>query len=290
MCKKFYAVLLSFLLAVFLAVPSFAGVSEAERAVLQSKTASVQNADAAERRALAEALADKDRYAVAERGGNAQEETLIRDYNLDAARRVYSSETLMLTAYEESRDIHAVFSDEYKWLVPINGNDEQAAVFLTKDGGAKFIGLVPLNGYYISDEALLQSLADSHIQTAAITSVQYLHAAMYHTTFAVVDTTDGTYAVPFASNPELSELENQKVYAADDMMQLLLETYDESRLSENPNADGGVPLRNQTAPDGIPLKTLNPIFIASASALALTVLACSVYALKKSAKAKKVRK
>lgn len=290
MYKKIYAVLLSCLLAIGLALPSFAGLSEAERAVVQNKVEAEYKTDTAELRALEKALADEDRYAVAERGGNAQEETLIHEYNLDAARRVYTSETLMLTAYEASQDIHAVFSEEYQWLVPINGNDEQVAVFLVKDGAAKFIGISPTNGYYISDEVLLKSLSESDIDLDSITSVKYLRAAMYHTTFAVVDTTGETYAVPFASNPDFSELENQKVYPANDMMQFLLETYDESKLSESPNSNGGVPLRNQTAPDGIPLRILHPILIATALALSLIVMGASVYALRKTSKNRKLQK
>ncbi len=292
MCKKICVLLLGCFLSVLLLIPAYAQATEKDRIALQDKVEAEYQKDGAEFQALAELLADEDRYAVAEAGGNAEKtNTLISEYNVDAARKVYFSETLMLTVFEEKQDIDAVFSEQYHWLVPINGNENEVAVFSVKDGMPHYSGIISsANGYYISDEALLQSLSESNVDLNTITSVKYLHAAMYHTTFAVIYTDSEVYAVPFATNPDFSELEDKKVYIADDMMQFLADTYDESKLLENPDANGGVPLRNPEAAKSVLPAGLKSILITAVLLLSLAVMSVSIYALRKAGKIRKMRK
>lgn len=291
MCKKICALLLGCLLSVLLLMPAYAQDTEKDRIALQEKIEAEYQKDGAELQALMGLLADEDRYAVAEAGGNAEKtDTLISEYNAGAARKVYFSETLMLTVFEEKQTINAVFSEKYRWLVPINGNENQVAVFGVKDGVPRFSGISPMNGHYISDEILLQSLSESNIDPNAITSVKYLHAAMYHTTFAVIYTDSEVYAVPFSSNPDFSELEDKKVYIADDMMQFLVDTYDEAKLLENPDANGGVPLRNPKIEESVLLSGLKPLLISAVLLISFIVMCVSVYLLRKAGKTRKLQK
>lgn len=290
MCKRICVSLCSVMLAVLLLTPAYGIFSDIEQKDLQAKIEDMYQKDSIELQALKALLEDKEQYAVAETGGSAQGTTLIRDYNIDAARKVYFSETLMLTVFEETKSIDTVFTEEYQWLVPINGTDNQVAVFTVKDGEPRFIGIKPMKGYYISDAVLCESISKSDMDLDAIISVKYLYSELHHTTFAVIYTNSVVYAIPFVSNTDFSELENQKVYIADDMMRFLLEKYDEEKLLENPDSNGGVPLREQITSDGIPRRILNPLLLIIVLVFSSIAIGVSVYNLKNSAKRQKRKK
>lgn len=75
---------------------------------------------------------------------------------------------------------------------------------------------------------------------------------MYHTVFTIIETDAETYCIPYSSNDEFLGLTSKTLYVFDDMMQILIKRFDESKLFENPDSNGGVPLRREEKPWVIP--------------------------------------
>lgn len=234
MYKKIIAFLITSVLLALLLIPAYANND-------MSKDEELNNEELKKLEAI---LQDEDRFIITEAVGSAERETLISNYDIDKAKKVFFSEILMLTAYEETSNIDSIFTDRYVWLVPVNGSENEVSIFSENEGEFRLAGISPMIGRYISDEELFASIAQSDIDENSINSIKYLYAPIYHATFAVIYTDSDTYCVPFASNEEFFGLKNLKVYTVENMMKLLIERYDESKLLEDPEGYGGVPLRD----------------------------------------------
>lgn len=192
-------------------------------------------------------LKDESSLKISEAGGNAatDRDTLLPGKcDADKAKKVYLSQTLLVTVFEETHDVDKLFTDSYSYYAPIEGSDDaQTAVFGIENGRAYLGGWSTGKLGYISDEELLKSISESGIDTDGIKSIKYLNSAIYQTVFAVIYTDSQVYCVPFAAREDFLGLENAKAYELEDMMNFLLKRFDEKKMAENPDSNGGVPLR-----------------------------------------------
>lgn len=278
MYKKFAVFFVTLVMSVFCLIPVCAHTSEQTFGDLQTAIQAENRQGAEEIAEIQALLQDENQYKIQESGGSANRDTLISEYEMEGIRKVYRSQTLMLTAFEESHSVDSIFTESYHWLVPVNGAENQVAAFVAQENGKMHLGMIePVNGRYISDAELYECISNSDVDIGRINAVKYLYAPTYYTTFAMIYTDSVTYCVPFTANADFLEMENKKVYIAEDMLEEMLRKYDEAKLLENPDANGGVPLRTTHSTE------ITVILVA-----ALIVVAVSAYFLfRKTRKSKK---
>lgn len=157
--------------------------------------------------------------------------------NVDKAKKVYLSETLLVTAFEETHDVDKLFTESYSYYAPVEGSDDaQTAVFGIENGRAYLNGWSTGESGYISDEELLKSILKSGIDTEGIKSIKYLNSALYKTVFAVIYTDSQVYCVPFSAREERLGLKNAKTYELEYVMNFLLKRFHETGTTEAPDS------------------------------------------------------
>lgn len=192
-------------------------------------------------------LKNEETFVVTESNGVTIDANYYNDYNIDNAKKIYFSETLMLTSYEEAKTVDSIISEKYQWCVPLGEDEENVAIFSVKEEGITLSGSRPSKGYYLSDDEICEIIENSNIKPSTINSIERVFSPMYYTMFTIIETTSATYCIPFSSNTELIGLENKKMYAFEDMMQILIKRFDESKLLESHDSFGGVPLRDNNS-------------------------------------------
>lgn len=192
-------------------------------------------------------LSNKENFIISESHSDTVNESCYGDYNLENAEKIYFSEALMLTAYEEEKTIDSIVSEKYQLCVPLGESEQSVAIFSVKEDGVTFSGSRLSEGYYLSDTEIREIVVNSNIEPSTIISIRRVFSPMYHTTYAIIETGVEVYAIPFASNEEFLGLENKKLYVFDEMMQFLINRFDESELLENQDSFGGVPLRKNNS-------------------------------------------
>lgn len=185
-------------------------------------------------------LSNEENFIITEASDGREGESLIDGYDMGNARKVYFSETLMLTAYEEGETVDSIISEEYQWCVP---SGDSVSIFSVKEDGINLSGIRPAIGYYLSDDEIDEILLNSNIDLSKATSRKYIFSSLYYTAFNVIETDSEIYCIPYSSNDEFLGLESKKIYIFDDMMETLIKRFDESQLEKNSNSYGGVPLR-----------------------------------------------
>lgn len=193
--------------------------------------------------AIESLLKDENKYLISESSDELGEQRLINEYDVENACKVYFAKTLMLTAFEESNNVNSIFLEQYQWYIPINGTEQSVAVFDMKDNEPCFIGISPTTGRYISEEKLIEIILGSDMDIGEISSIKYVYSKLYYTVFAVIYTDSTIYCIPFSSNEEWLGLENERMYVFEEMMNYLVERFDEQELVNNPNTFGGVAFR-----------------------------------------------
>lgn len=219
--KKFLVIFLTFVLLSLLVISSYA-----------------ENTN--ELKKIENVLSDEENFIITEASDDKEGKSLITSYDMDNARKVYFSETLMLTAYEEGKTVDSIIGEKYQWCVP-SGNS--VSIFSVKEDEVNLSGIRPAVGYYLSDDEIDEIILNSDIDSSKITSYKHVFASMYHTVFTIIETDSKIYCIPYSSNDEFLGLESKRVYEFENMMETLIKRFDESQLEKNPDSYGGVPLR-----------------------------------------------
>lgn len=188
-------------------------------------------------------LDDEKSFLITESSDGSEGKYLIDEPDLGNARKIYFSETLMLTAYEESKTVESIISEKYQWCVPEKDNVDSVSVFTVNENGAELSGIRPALGYYMTDVEISNLLTDYGVETADIISIKYVFSSLYYTVFNIVETSEDILCIPYSSNDEFLGVESKKVYVFEDLMDSMIKRFDESKLTENPDSNGGVPLR-----------------------------------------------
>lgn len=188
-------------------------------------------------------LNSEENFLIIESNGTTINENYYDNYNLDGAKKTYFSDTLMLTAYEEAKTVDSIVSEKYQWCVPFGEEEQNVAIFSISDGEMILSGTRSSKGYYLSDDEISKILAEANFESTKTSSIKRVFSPMYYTVFNIIETESATFCIPFSSNTEFIGLENKKLYEFEDMMRILIERFDESKLLESPDSNGGVPFR-----------------------------------------------
>ncbi len=192
-------------------------------------------------------LNSKENFLITESSGTTINENYYDNYNIDSAKKIYFSETLMLTAYEEENTVDSIASEKYQWCVPLGEDGQNVAIFSMSDGKMVLSGTRSSKGYYLSDDEINKILAEANFEPTKTSSIKRVFSPMYYTMFTIIEIDSATFCIPFSSNTEFIGLENKKLYKFEDLMQTLIERFDESKLLESPDSDGGVPFRDNNS-------------------------------------------
>lgn len=191
---------------------------------------------------------DENAYIIDEASDGREGESLIEGIDTSTARKVYFSETTLLTAYEGEPTVDSIITDKYQWWVLSGENGDTVSVFNESQEGIRWSGMRPAQGCYLPDNEIEKIISNSGIASSEIVSIKHIFAAMYYVVFTVIETDSEIYCIPYSTNDEYLGLTNKTLYVFDDMMQTLIKRFDESKLLENPDSYGGVPLRQEEKP------------------------------------------
>lgn len=163
------------------------------------------------------------------------------EFDWDNAYRVSDfTEPDIVNDYEGKVALKDLVSDDYVWKVPTtfgyvitvgNGQNSTWEVLGISDESTPILDSKDKN-------SILSNLySDERVSNAS--SIQYLISHMYHTTFVYIETADNSeFIIPYGSRPDLTGLENGKIYDVDDAMNVLKDNF--STMNSDGNANSGV--------------------------------------------------
>jgi len=145
----------------------------------------------------------------------------------------------IVQGYQESGSLVDLVSDEYTWVLPLN--DVGIKIVIIKDpenNNWRISGvnntLTGLKKVSPDIEYDLAKMANE-IPLEQIDYLSFVKADMYFTEFILLANDDGEYVIPYGTGPDLTGLENGKVYDAKTAINILAENF----AGENGNYDGG---------------------------------------------------
>jgi len=206
--------------------------------------------------------------------------------NLEGAYKVYGLlNPDIVDTYKKQASIRDVISDEYKWQVPTENFD---LVTVRKAQTANTWELVGVVFNDETDSMRSKVVNKSSLHTAIssrvkeISNLQYIDCPMYFTTFAYLESGGQEYLIPYSTRPDLTGLENGKMYTASDTVAILYTNFGE----RVPDYNGGIAPR-----DTVPQKESAPpsLWIMAGFAVFGVGAGC-VFLLKKSIKMKRGKK
>ncbi len=147
----------------------------------------------------------------------------------------------LLPALQNGSDLSGLISDEYVWIVVTAANQSIRAAQV--DGEWEVLGYSTppsetATANVVQLEPLNTELAALSASQTSIGRLVCFEAPMYHTDFVYMDASDGAFLVPFGSRPDLTGLENGKLYTPEEAGGILSASFGGAQ-SENGNAGIG---------------------------------------------------
>lgn len=158
----------------------------------------------------------------------------------------------LLSALQNGSDLSGLISDEYVWIVVTAANQSIRAARV--DGEWEVLGYsTPPSETAAANVVQLEPLnTELAALSASQTSIDRLvcfEAPMYHTDFVYMDTSDGAFLVPFGSRPDLTGLENGKLYTPEEVGGILSASFGGARFEDgNAGMGGAAPQRAGRGP------------------------------------------
>lgn len=109
---------------------------------------------------------DENAFIIDEASDGREGESLIDGIDTATARKVYFSETTLLTAYEESPSIDSIITDKYQWWVLSGENGDTVSVFNEGQDGIHLSGIHPAQGSYLPDNEIEKIISNSDIASS----------------------------------------------------------------------------------------------------------------------------
>lgn len=166
------------------------------------------------------------------------------NFDMIDAYKVYNLlEPDIVKEYKKSGNLENIISDNYIWRIPTkNKNGENNFIVSVKKDNTKKDEWVMTgisnkaktkDSFEINNRKSLNSiLQKAEIQKAS--RLQYIESYMYHTTFAYINKKGEEYLISYGSRPDLTGLENGKLYKINDAITILDKNFNEtSNQSEN---------------------------------------------------------
>lgn len=152
--------------------------------------------------------------------------TKVGTFDFDSAYKVYTlTQPHISLAYDEHQNIKNAITNEYKWMIPTTDNKQLATAQLSNDKW-EIIGYKEddnsKNTYAIDKQQITKAFdKQSKITGDNIIDYKNIWSPMIYTTFAYIQTNENEYLIPFGSRPDLTGLENGKIYEAKTAVEIL---------------------------------------------------------------------
>lgn len=196
--------------------------------------------------------------------------TMLKSHDTNNIYKVYSLPVLMLTAYKENPTIDSLLTDDCVWEICANSilSENSIVRISTKNGEKFFSGIAERTDSYVTNEKIVSAIEQGGLSVSAINEIKIAKSEIYHSYFVFVTTVETDYVIPFPAREDFLGVETGKLYTLDDMIKTMDGIFDEAALEENPDSNGGVPLRDPSINDNTGI-----IFVAVAlSLIALVVI------------------
>lgn len=172
------------------------------------------------------------------------------NYDMEGAYQVYILDALLVTALKDTGSFASVITDTVQWKVPVTTADGVSglAVIAEKDGVLEYSGTSvgeATETWYITDEQIRNAVIAADALTDEINSMQITHSYFYSTTFVYLIAEGEEYLIPFSYYADRINLENGKLYTVSEITDIFDMYFDEQRIIDSPNSNGGVPFRGR---------------------------------------------
>ena len=132
----------------------------------------------------------------------------------------------LISEFENKKTLKSIIGEKYSWICVTETN--QVLTINYREGEYKLDKVRvsgPITGYdYIVDkEVVINEITNAKITD--ISEVFIVSDDFYPLTMVVIESNLGEYVVPFCARPDLSKLENGKIYTAKEAMDILSEWY-----------------------------------------------------------------
>ncbi|MFY9198680.1 MAG: hypothetical protein WBK75_05540 [Acutalibacteraceae bacterium] len=147
-------------------------------------------------------------------------------FDFESAYKVYTlTHHHISSAYSKHGNIKNAITSQYNWMIPTADNKSLATAELSNDKWS-IIGYKegdsPKNTYVIDKQQISKALdKQSKITGDNIIDYKNIWSPMIYTTFVYIQTSQNEYLIPFGSRPDLTGLENGKIYEAKDAVEIL---------------------------------------------------------------------
>lgn len=208
--------------------------------------------------------------AIIEESNVTNNGSVLYSHNINNIYKVYKLPVLMVTKYKDNPTLDAVLTDECAWEVYTKSilSENSIARIAEINGEKEFAGISIRPDSYLTNEKIALAIEQSDLSISEINEIKIAKSAIYHSYFVFVTTAATNYVIPFPSQEDYLGVETGKLYTLDELMKTMDEIFDEAALEENPDSNGGVPLRDPSINDNTGI-----IFVAVAlSLIALVVI------------------
>lgn len=162
-------------------------------------------------------------------------------YDADTAKyKIYKlSQPDMVVQLNNGKSVSDCLSTEYSWTVEAPG---KLFVVVEEQGEWRVAGY-----QYLEDEQSKAGIIDTAVlerndialnKSAQDAEILFFEAPLYFTNFVYYTSNETEYLIPYGSRPDLTLLENGKVYTAKEVADILTESFNLNELND-PNGNGG---------------------------------------------------
>jgi len=155
----------------------------------------------------------------------------------------------IVSEYKKGENIESLISDEFNWKIPTT--DQNLAVIKKVDNKWEVVAIENKNS---SDSKIKSNIINKVSvskaiikETSNIKDLKYIKSEMYHTSFSYVKVENGKeFLIPYGSRPDLTGLENGKMYEASEVMDILYINFSIDSGNNNGGIDSSSLKENNT--------------------------------------------
>ncbi len=172
-------------------------------------------------------------------------DSMLNSHDINNIYKVYKLPILMVTAYNENPTLDSLLTDECVWEVYAKSmlSDNSLAQISEINGAKEFSGIGVRTDSYITNQKIAAAIEQGGLSISEIKEIKIAKSDIYHSYFAFVITEATDYVIAFPSQEDYLGIETGKLYTVAEMMETMYEIFDEEKLLDNPNSNGGVPIK-----------------------------------------------
>jgi len=196
--------------------------------------------------------------------------SVLYSHNINNIYKVYNLPALMITKYNSNPTLDALLTDECAWEVYTKSilSENSIARISEINGKKQIAGISDRTDSYLTNEKIALAIEQGDLSVSEIKEIKIAKSGSYHSYFVFIITAETNYVIAFPSQENYLGVETGKLYTLDELMKTMDGIFDEAALEENPDSNGGVPLRDPSINDNTGI-----IFVAVAlSLIALVVI------------------